>query len=126
MKQIPITLLFVLTVSLLFGQDKLQLSLADAQNYAIEHNKTIQNAKLDVSSSESKFKEAISQGLPQIDAALDYTTYFGYEIAFNFGSGETPSYTNEQLINAATQTLSTFNGNAAAGHSRWTWPGNSF
>ena len=112
MKHIPITLiLFFLLTALGFSQETLQLSLADAQHYALEHNKTIQNAKLDISASESKFKEAIAQGLPQIDASLDYTTYFGYEMAFDLDfSADYSSLTQEQLAGALDQTLTQFSG----------------
>lgn len=116
MKQIPITLLFVLSVTVLFGQDNLRLSLAEAQHYALEHNKTIQKAKLDVAASESKFKETLSQGLPQIDGKLDFTTYFGYEMGFDLNfSSDYSSLTTAQLTEASTQTLNTFSGIPALG-----------
>ncbi|MDA3928608.1 MAG: TolC family protein [Prolixibacteraceae bacterium] len=116
MKQI----LFTTTLLLLFtivsqGQEKLQLSLSEAQNYAIEHNKTIQSARLDISLSERKLKETKAQGLPQIEASLDWTTYFGYEMEFSFGTGEDVSFTNDQILDATTQTLNSFTGNPALG-----------
>ncbi len=67
----------------------LTLSLSDAQAYALEHNKTLKNANLEAALTEKKIWEIISSGLPQVEATVDYMTYFGYEIPFSFGSGGT-------------------------------------
>ena len=95
MKHRLITFIFLLTGSVVFGQEKYQLSLADAQNYALEHNKTLQSAQMDITLSEKKLKESIAQGLPQIDGSIDYTTYFGYEMVFEIlGYSSTIEMTN--------------------------------
>lgn len=77
---------------LLFGivanaQEKLRLSLNEANDYAMEHNLTLKNARLDIEYSERQLKGAIAQGLPQVDASVDYLTYFNYELVFPFGGG---------------------------------------
>jgi len=98
------------TIILLFlgitavGQEPLSVSLSEAQKYAIEHNRTLKNAKLDYQISDLKVKEAAANGLPQISAGVDYTTYFGYEMSFNFGSGGGSNFTPEQLASAWNQT----------------------
>lgn len=87
MKYKLLTLTLLLLGATLHGQEVVKLSLNEAQAYAVEHNKTLENARLDISSSEAKVKETIAQGLPQIDATLDWMTYFGYEIEFGFSMG---------------------------------------
>ncbi len=71
-----------------FGQQlpdslKISLSLSQAQEYALEHNRSIQNASLDIKKAEASRWEAISTLLPQVNASLDYANYLGYEM--NFG-----------------------------------------
>jgi len=87
MKYKLLTLTLLLLGASLHGQEAVNLSLNEAQAYAVEHNKTLENARLDISSSEAKVKESIAQGLPQIDATLDWMTYFGYEMEFDFSMG---------------------------------------
>jgi outer membrane protein len=111
MKQQTIILIILfLSVLTTFGQEPLRLSLSEAQDYAIEHNKTLKNAKLDLKTSDLKLKETISQGLPQISAGVDYTTYFGYEMLFDFGMGENVSFTDAQIADAAQKTFIQFPG----------------
>jgi outer membrane protein TolC len=111
-----ILLILLLPIASAFSQEKLQLSLSEAQNYAIEHNKTLQNARLDVTLSERKIKETIAQGLPQLDASLDWMTYFGYEMEFpGFGGGGSYDFTPQQLQDATMATLSAFPGNSLIG-----------
>jgi len=108
MKQQALILIFLLLTGFIArSQEPLRLSLSEAVDYAVEHNKTLQNAKLDVKASELKVKETISQGLPQIDAGVDFTTYFGYEMAFKLGGGS-GNYTEQQLTEAWQQTSAQF------------------
>jgi outer membrane protein len=48
---------------------ELQLSLKDAQTYAIEHNKMVLSSKMDVEASRIAIKEMITNALPQVDAS---------------------------------------------------------
>ncbi len=73
------TLLFsgiMLATLLLPAQNKLELSLDGAVLYAAEHNKLIQNASLSVKESQAAFRSTIAQGLPQVEAKIDYQNYF--------------------------------------------------
>jgi outer membrane protein TolC len=109
MKQQAIILIILfLTVLTTYSQETLRLSLSEAQDYAIEHNKTLKNAKLDLKTSDLKLKETISQGLPQVSAGIDYTTYFGYKLAFNFNSGSTFVPTAEQMNEANNAALKVY------------------
>lgn len=67
----------------------LRLSLKEAQDYAVEHNYTLQNASLDVKKAEASRWQAISSMLPQVKASFDYQNMCGYEM--NLGSRGTSS-----------------------------------
>lgn len=64
-------LIFIpLITSVAMGQDsidKLSLTLDEAQEYAIMHNKTIKASRIDIEAARMATWEAISGGLPQVD-----------------------------------------------------------
>ncbi|MFB6317188.1 TolC family protein [Saccharicrinis sp. FJH54] len=97
---IALSLLPVLGLS---AQDRMDLSLDEAKSYALEHNKTVQNAELDKELAKKSVWEAISSGLPQVSASFDYTNFFNYEFAFTFG-GSTTSPEVLQSIREQAQT----------------------
>jgi outer membrane protein len=55
------------------NKDELKLSLRDAQDYALSHNKMVINAKSDVQASRAALWEIISTALPQISASGSFT-----------------------------------------------------
>jgi len=59
------------------------LSLEEAVKFAVEYNKELQASELNIELRNKMITEAISQGLPQINGSLAYSTNFGYEV--NFG-----------------------------------------
>jgi outer membrane protein TolC len=78
--------IMLLTVTHSFSQDdggSLSISLKSAQDYAVEHNKTLQNSSLDIRKAEAAKWGAIASMLPQVSASLGYSNYCGYEM--NFG-----------------------------------------
>ena len=89
------------------GQDQaeeLVLDLQGAVDHAIAYNKTLKNARMEVERSRASVWESIAMGLPQVDGAVDYMTYFNYELEFSFGGGDF-DFTNEQILDATNQTL---------------------
>lgn len=62
------------------------LSLEQAVNFAVEHNKELQSSELNIELRNKMITEAISQGLPQINGSLGYSTNFGYEVSFGDGN----------------------------------------
>ena len=56
------------------------LSLEEAKQYAVEHNRTVQNAGLSVKQAEAARWQAIASMLPQVSGSLDYTNMCGYEV----------------------------------------------
>lgn len=80
--------LIALFGSNLFAQEQsYSLTLDEAISYALQHNKTILNARGQVASSIEAVREARASGLPQVSGSIDFMTYFNYEMEFNFGGG---------------------------------------
>jgi len=73
------------------AQDSLVLSIEEAIQYAIQHNKTLINSKYAIDKSEQKLKETITQGLPQASASLDYTDYLGAETSLKLNPMAPPA-----------------------------------
>lgn len=69
----------------------LSLSLKSAQDYAVEHNKTIKNSNLDIQKAEAAKWGAIASMLPQVSASLGYSNYCGYEMKFGVMSMSMPA-----------------------------------
>jgi outer membrane protein TolC len=62
------------------AQSSLQLTLKEAQEYAVQNNKTVRNAGLSVSRAQKQVWESISAGLPQASATLDYQNMLGFKM----------------------------------------------
>lgn len=62
------------------GQETLNLSLEEAQQYAVEHNYTMQNATLDVKKAEADKWATITTMFPQVKASFDYQNMCGYKM----------------------------------------------
>jgi len=91
----------ILTASYGFSQEtQLTFTLEGAKEYALQNNKTIQNAKSDVQIADQQYKNALSSGLPQINATLDYMTNFNYEFDFAIGGTATTPSIDYSLLDA--------------------------
>ena len=77
-------LLLLVQASFVFSQDLLQLSLSDARLYALEHNKNRKNSAYAVDKSQQALREAIANGLPQLEASADYSNALGAKISIRF------------------------------------------
>lgn len=95
----------------------LKLSLDEAVNMAIERNRTIQNASLDIQKAEASRWQSIASMLPQVGASLDYSNYLGYQMSFMGQNVAMPPYgtlgisasvamSGAQIISAEIGTLS--------------------
>ncbi|MBR6424223.1 MAG: TolC family protein [Bacteroidales bacterium] len=62
------------------AQDRIALSLAEAQDYAIEHNRTLQNASIDIQKAQAQKWQTIAGMLPQITASSSYSNMMGYKM----------------------------------------------
>jgi outer membrane protein len=74
-KQLFTTLFFLLSGGLIFSQSgsELTLSLEDAQEFAIQNNRRIISARLEVEASRMAIWETISNALPQITTSGSFT-----------------------------------------------------
>lgn len=86
MRKILVLILLTVTLPLFVrAQDVQELSLKKAIEYAVEHNKQLQSSRKDIDLYRQKVRESVSQGLPQINGKLDYSTNFGYKMSFGQG-----------------------------------------
>ena len=58
----------------------LNLTLGEAQDYAVQHNYALQNAALDVKKAEATRWQTLASMLPQVKACFDYQNMCGYEM----------------------------------------------
>jgi outer membrane protein TolC len=58
----------------------LSLSLKQAEQYAIDNNRTLRNTSLEVQKAKAAQWQTIATMLPQVSAGFDYQNVFGYEI----------------------------------------------
>ena len=72
--------LVLLVAGTVSAQERIALSLQEAQQYAIEHNRTLQNASLDVQKAQASRWQAIAAMLPQISAGISYSNMMGYKM----------------------------------------------
>jgi outer membrane protein TolC len=93
--------------------EELVLDLQGAIDYAVSYNKSLQNARQEVERSRATIWESISQGLPQVDGMVDYSTYFNYELAFSFGGGGDVDFTPDQIQEALNNTITEYPGTTA-------------
>jgi outer membrane protein TolC len=88
--------------------DKMVLNLQGAVDHALAFNKSLKNARLEVERSRARNWEAISQGLPQIDGGMDYSSFFNYQMEFNFGMGGDSPFGLDDYLEAFNQTQAAY------------------
>ena len=78
--QITLLLLTVVPVLPAVAQERISLSLDEAQQYAVEHNRTLANASIDVQKAQASRWQAIAAMLPQVTASASYSNMMGYKM----------------------------------------------
>ena len=81
----------------------LRLSLSEAEQFAVEHNKTMRNAELDVKKAELEHWKTLSTMLPQVKAGFDYQNMLGYTM--NMGGFSIPLNPNGTFSLTASMAL---------------------
>jgi outer membrane protein TolC len=66
-----------MTIGLMLSGQTMQVSLAQAQTYAIENAYSVQNSAIEIEKARKLYKENVARGLPQINANGNYT--YNYE-----------------------------------------------
>jgi outer membrane protein TolC len=115
---IAAVILFFTTALQLSGQEApLRLSLEQAQQMAVERNRTLENASIDVKIAQANRWQAIASMLPQVNASGSYNDMFGYTMDFGGMSIALPSsasmgvtasvaLSGAQVLNAAISKIS--------------------
>ena len=70
----------------------ISFTLDEAKKYALEHNRTIQNASYDVKKAEADRWKAIASMLLQVNGNVDYYNMFGYEMDMGMSKISMPPY----------------------------------
>jgi len=81
------------------------LTLEEAQQYAVDNNRTLQNASLDIKKAQAAKWQAIASMLPQVKGTIDYSNMLGFKMNFNGMSIAMPPYATTGI-----QTALAFNG----------------
>lgn len=89
-KSIALAMVFLYAATAGQAQEKLSLSVEEAVEYALKNNLTMDNARLAVSEANRKIWETTAQGLPQLDATVDYSNFLGAEMEFSFDENMPP------------------------------------
>ena len=82
-KKTGLFVLALLVVTSAFAQDgpgRISFTLDEAQQYAIEHNRTLANASIDVQKVQASKWQTIAGMLPQITASGSYSNMMGYKM----------------------------------------------
>lgn len=115
-KKILILLMVIISSAGVMGQERLLLSLDEARNYALENNRTLKNASLDVRKSYASRWQTIATMLPQVNASADYSSQFGYKLNFGgnpitmldsytYGASASIAFSGAQLVGVQLQNI---------------------
>lgn len=69
------------------SQEPLRLSLKEAQNFAVEQNRSLKNASLAVQEAYAARWQTIASMLPQVDGSYSYSNYLGYSATMSTAMG---------------------------------------
>lgn len=98
-------ILLLLLPATMQAQENLSVSLAQAQQYAVEHSFAVRTARLDAEAANRRVKELTAIGLPQVNGSMEYQNFIDIPTqvapadAFGF-----PSYLNEFLYGVSQET----------------------
>ncbi len=84
-------LLLMFTGSTVFAQQQLTLTVDEAVKHALQYNKTLINSGLAVDKAQQGIREAIANGLPQVNASVDYSNAMGANISIRFNESMPPT-----------------------------------
>lgn len=84
---------------------QMAMSLTEAQQYALENNRSLKNASLDIRKARAAKWQAIASMLPQVKGSIDYSNSLGFQMSFGGQSIAMPPYATIGI-----QTAIAFNG----------------
>ncbi|HYX07956.1 MAG TPA: TolC family protein, partial [Bacteroidales bacterium] len=80
--RILILVMSVLISPAVKAQEQLNLNLDSAMAFALAYNKMLKTSGYQVDKAQEQLKETVANGLPQVDATLDYSNFFGVSTEF--------------------------------------------
>lgn len=92
MKKVFVIVISLLALSMVEAQEKLTLSLEEAQEYAVQQNRSMQNATLEVKKAHAQRWQTIAAMLPQADASGQFIDMCNYEMNFMGRQMPMPNY----------------------------------
>lgn len=97
-KGVSLLLLMLIAPWMLRAQQETQsLTLQQAVEHAIKHNKELKASRMDIDLRQEMIREAVSEGLPQINGTIDYSSNFGYRMRFGEQSMKLKDQSNLQV-----------------------------
>ena len=87
----------------LFAQvrpSRVSFSLAEAQQYAVEHNRTLANASIDIQKAQASRWQTIASMLPQVTASGSYSNMMGYKMDLGAMQLSMPPYATFNISTA--------------------------
>ncbi len=115
--QSGLIMLMLLTGITTNAQSELNLTVKEAVEYALKYNKNIENSDLSVQKARQGIREAIANGLPQVNASVDYSNAMGANMSIRFNenlpASEIPIKPSSSFNLQVTQLL--FSGNYIVG-----------
>ena len=82
------------------GPSRVSFSLAEAQEYAVEHNRTLANASIDIRKAQASRWQAIASMLPQVTASSAYSNMMGYKMDLGAMQISMPPYATFNISTA--------------------------
>ena len=99
---ILLSFLITFTISAQEEQEEYSFSLQEAINFALENNRTAQNASRDIEAAEKQKWETTATGLPQLNAAVDYQNLIKQQFeAVDFNQDGIPDFGAKHSVNAS-------------------------
>ena len=81
MKHLLIMIMLLISFTSSSQESSLKFSLEEAIQYALENNRAVKNAQLDIEAAEKQKWETTATGLPQISAKIDYQNFLKQQIS---------------------------------------------
>ncbi len=98
MKKILALAAVILLSRLVVGQDSSSYSLQQCIKYGIDNHNSIKNAQLDADGADSRIKETIGTGLPQVNGKLDFVDNLAIQSQFLPANIFNPSAPADEIV----------------------------
>ncbi len=109
--------IFCVGITITHAQESVSLTLEEAREYALEHNRTLKNASIEVKKAEASRWQSLATMLPQVSGSIEYNNMFGYAMdlgemqismpnSINYSGRASVSFSGAQLISVQLENIS--------------------